>query len=87
MRVVQENLNISQFHVLSRATPNSFFIMCILDERLLIKEEHQRSIQIYVAGDVSLEVINNRVMAVSLTVKFRGSNSTPCVLVGGFGVR
>ena len=40
-----------------------------------------------VAGDVSLEVINNRVMAVSLTVRFQGSNSTPCVLVGGFGVR
>ena len=38
-----------------------------------------------VAGDVSLEVINNRVMAVSLTVKFRGSNLTPCVLAGGFG--
>ena len=47
MRVVQENLNIFQFHVLSRATPNSFFIMFILDERLLIKEEHQHSIQIY----------------------------------------
>ena len=40
-----------------------------------------------VAGDVSLEVINNRVMAVSLTVRFQGSNSTPCVLAGGFGAR
>ena len=45
MRVVQENLNIFQFHVLSRATPNSFFVVFILDERLLIKEEHQHSIQ------------------------------------------
>ena len=36
-----------------------------------------------VAGDVSLEVINNRVMAVSL--RFKGSNSTPYVLAGGFG--
>ena len=40
-----------------------------------------------VAGDVNLEVINNRVMAVSLTVRFQGSTSTPCVLAGGFGVR
>ena len=39
-----------------------------------------------VAGDVSLEVINNRVMAVSLTVTFQGSNSTLCVLAGGLGV-
>ena len=38
-----------------------------------------------VAGDVSLEVINNRVMAVSLTVRFQGSNSTHYVLAGGFG--
>ena len=38
-----------------------------------------------VAGDVSLEVINNRVMAVSLTVRFKRSNSTPYVLAGGFG--
>ena len=30
-------------------------------------------------------MINNRVMAVSLTVRFQGSNSTPCVLAGGFG--
>ena len=39
-----------------------------------------------VAGDVSLEVMNNRVMAVSLTVTFQGSTSTPCVLAGGIGV-
>ena len=38
-----------------------------------------------VAGDVSLEVINYRVMAVSLTVRFQESNSTPYVLAGGFG--
>ena len=36
---------------------------------------------------MSLEVINNRVMAVSLTVRFQGSTSTPCVLACGFGVR
>ena len=40
-----------------------------------------------VAVDVSLEVINNRVMAVSLTVRFQGSTFTPCLLVGGFGDR
>jgi len=40
-----------------------------------------------VAGDLNLEMINNRVMAVSLTVRFQGSTSTPCVLAGGFGVR
>ena len=40
-----------------------------------------------VGGDVSLEVINNRVMAVSLTMRFKGSNSTPYVriLADGFG--
>ena len=32
-------------------------------------------------------MINNRVVAVSLTVRFQGSNSTPCVLAGGFGAR
>ena len=45
---MQENLDISHLRVLPRATPNGFFsIMFILDERLLIKEEHQHSIQIY----------------------------------------
>ena len=38
---MQENLDISHLRVLPRATPNGFFIMFILDERLLIKEEHQ----------------------------------------------
>ena len=32
-------------------------------------------------------MINNRVMAVSLTVRFQGSTSTPCVLARGFGIR
>ena len=32
-------------------------------------------------------MINNRVVAVSLTVRFQGSNSPPYVLAGGFGVR
>ena len=44
--VMQENRDISHLRVLPRAIPNSFFIMFILDERLLIKEEHQHSIQI-----------------------------------------
>ena len=44
---MQENFDISYLRVLPRATPNSFFIMFILDELALIKEEHQRSIQIY----------------------------------------
>ena len=44
---MQENFDISYLRVLPRATPNSFFIMFILDELLLIKEEHQHSIQIY----------------------------------------
>ena len=40
------NRDISHLRVFPRAIPNSFFIMFILDERLLIKEEHQHSIQI-----------------------------------------
>ena len=44
---MQENLDISHLRVLPRATPNSFFIVFILDERLLIKEEPQPSMQIY----------------------------------------